>query len=145
MKDDHDKMKGFTLMELLIVVVIIGILASVILPNFIGRTEQARRTQARTEIESTLALALDMFAADTGFHPSSEQGLAILISAPEEMTSWQGPYVAQKTLRDFTDPWGRPYQYESPGQNNIQSYDLWSFGKDGQAGTEDDIKNFRTD
>ena len=145
MKDDHNKMKGFTLMELLIVVVIIGILASVILPNFLGRTEQARRTRARTEIESTLALALDMFAADTGFYPSSEQGLTALINASDELGGWQGPYIAQKSQRDFKDPWGRSYQYECPGQHNTQSYDLWSLGKDGQAGTDDDIKNFRTD
>ena len=145
MKNQRKEAKAFTLIELLIVVVIIGILASMIMPNLVGRPEQARRARARTEIESTLALALDMFAADTGFYPSSEQGLNALISQPDELASWQGPYIAQRTLRDFKDPWGWSYQYECPGQHNTQSYDLWSLGKDGQAGTDDDVKNFRTD
>ena len=145
MKDTHNKPNGFTLMELLIVVVIIGILASLIMPNLVGRTEQARRTRARTEIESTLALALDMFAADTGSYPSTEQGLSILINRPDDVPSWQGPYIAKKSQRSFNDPWGRAYQYECPGQHNTESYDLWSLGKDGQAGTDDDVTNFWTE
>jgi len=131
--------KAFTLIELLLVVVIIGVLAAIMLPNFAGRTEEARKTRAKTEIESTLGLALDMFEADTGSYPKTEQGLNALIEKPQQLTNWHGPYI--KKSNSFEDPWKNKYQYQCPGQHNTLGYDLISAGPDGQLGTEDDISN----
>lgn len=133
--------KGFTLMELLLVVTIIGVLAAMLLPNISGRSEEARKTRAKSEIVSTIGLALTMFESDTGGYPTTEQGLEALIVAPDSVSSkWRGPYIRQ--TRQFKDPWGNEYQYQYPGQNNTTSYDLTSAGPDGQTGTEDDITNY---
>jgi len=135
--------KAFTLIELLLVVVIIGVLAAIMLPSFSGRSEEARITRAKTEIESTLGLALDMFEADTGKYPSTEQGLEALIRKPDGVLNWRGPYI--KKSNRFEDPWENTYHYQFPGQQNTFSYDLISSGPDGQLGTEDDISNFDQD
>jgi len=132
--------KAFTLIELLLVVIIIGVLAAVMVPNFSGRSEEARRTRAKIEIESTLGLALDMFEADTGSYPTTEQGLDVLIRRPDTVPNWRGPYI--KKFNRFEDPWKNNYQYRYPGQYNTSSYDLISPGPDGQLGTQDDISNF---
>jgi general secretion pathway protein G len=134
------KRSGFTLMELLLVVAIIGILAAMLLPNISGRSEEARKTRARTEIVSTIGLALTMFESDVGKYPTTEEGLEVLIVKPEQTATWRGPYIRQ--AKEFRDPWGNPYQYRCPGQHNTTSYDLSSSGPDGQPGTEDDITNF---
>ena len=135
--------KAFTLIELLLVVVIIGVLAAIMLPSFSGRSEEARKTRAKTEIESTLGLALDMFEADTGSYPSTEQSLDALIRKPEAVSNWRGPYI--KKSNRFEDPWKNNYHYRYPGQYNTSGYDLISPGPDGQLGTEDDISNFDKD
>jgi len=132
--------KAFTLIELLLVVIIIGVLAAIMLPSFSGRSEEARRTRAKTEIESTLGLALDMFEADAGSYPSTEQGLEALISKPDGIANWQGPYI--KKSNRFEDPWKNQYHYQFPGQHNTSGYDVISPGPDNQLGTEDDISNF---
>ena len=132
--------KAFTLIELLLVVVIIGVLAAIMLPSFSGRSEEARKTRAKTEIESTLGLALDMFEADTGGYPTTEQGLEALVSKPDQLVSWRGPYI--KKSNNFEDPWKNKYHYQFPGQYNTLGYDLISPGPDGQLGTDDDISNF---
>jgi general secretion pathway protein G len=131
---------GFTLVELLLVIVIIGILAAVILPSFVGRSEQARVAAARADIEGNLGVALDMFEADTGTYPTTDQGLQALIQEPTDAQNWRGPYL--KKLEIPLDPWGRPYQYVCPGRENPHGYDLYSLGKDGEEGTDDDITNF---
>lgn len=132
--------KAFTLIELLLVVIIIGVLAAIMLPSFSGRSEEARRARAKTEIESTLGLALDMFEADTGSYPSTEQGLEALIRKPEQTVNWRGPYI--KKSNSFQDPWKNKYHYQFPGQHNTSGYDIVSPGPDGRLGTDDDITNF---
>ncbi|WP_460031314.1 type II secretion system major pseudopilin GspG [Megalodesulfovibrio paquesii] len=120
---------GFTLMELLIVVVILGLLAGIVGPNLFGKVEKARQATARTQIEQ-LGAALDSFRLDVGRYPTTEEGLAALNDAPAGTNNWQGPYLRKKTIPQ--DPWNRPYQYTSPGQHG--GYDLVSFGADGREG-----------
>lgn len=134
---------AFTLIELLLVVIIIGVLAAIVLPSFSGRSEEARRTRTKTEIESTLGLALDMFEADIGSYPSTEEGLEALIRKPDKANNWRGPYI--KKSNKFRDPWRNNYHYQFPGQQNTFGYDLVSPGPDGQLGTDDDISNFDED
>ena len=128
---------GFTLVELLLVLVILGILAALVLPKFTGRTEQARNTAAQTQI-STLGTALDAFEVDTGSYPRGTDALAQLLVAPPDVTNWRGPYLKSDIP---LDPWGHPYSYEYPGRVNQNGYDLRSAGPDGQLGTADDIVN----
>jgi general secretion pathway protein G len=130
---------AFTLVELLLVLVILGILAALVLPKFTGRTEQARTTAAQTQI-STFGTALDAFEVDTGSYPRGQDGLAQLISQPSDTTNWRGPYLKSDIP---LDPWGHAYIYEFPGKTNPTGYDIRSMGPDGQAGTGDDIVNAR--
>jgi len=137
---------GFTLVEMLAVVVIIGVLAAMIVPRFAGRSEEARRSAARTDIDANLSSALDMYELDNGVYPSTEQGLEALRvepSAPPTPPRWKGPYV--KKRGGLKDPWGRPYVYAAPGVRNEGDYDLSSLGADGLPGTPDDITNWETD
>lgn len=131
------KKNGFTLVELLLVLVILGILAALVLPKFTGRTEQARITAAQTQI-ATFGTALDAFEVDTGSYPRGQDGLAQLVSQPSDVTNWRGPYLKSDIP---ADPWGHPYVYEFPGRVNASGYDLRSAGPDGQPGTADDIVN----
>lgn len=136
--------RGFTLIELMVVIIILGILAAVIFPRVVGRSEDARRAKAITDVES-IALALDLYAADNGRYPTTEQGLDALRNPPARPPmprSWNGPYL--KTTFPI-DPWGSPYQYESPGRYNPRTHDLHSLGADGQpggAGNASDITNW---
>ena len=132
---------GFTLIELLLVLVILGILAAIVVPKFSGRTEQARRTAAQSQI-STFGTALDAFEVDNGFYPRGKNGLADLVQPPRDAQNWKGPYL-KSTIPN--DPWGNPYIYECPGKHNPTSYDLMSMGPDGRAGGDDDIANWQTD
>ena len=131
---------AFTLIELLLVLVILGILAAIVVPKFSGRTEQARTTAAVSQI-ATFGTALDAFEVDNGYYPKGKNGLNDLVQQPRDAQSWRGPYL--KSPQIPLDPWSHPYVYECPGKHNPTSYDLMSLGFDGRAGTDDDISNWQ--
>ena len=130
---------GFTLFELLLVLVILGILAAVVVPKFSGRTEQARQTAAQSQL-TTFGTALDAFEVDNGYYPKGKNGLQDLVQQPRETTQWKGPYLKSAIPND---PWGRPYVYECPGKHNPTAYDLMSIGPDGRVGGDDDVANWQ--
>ena len=137
--------KGFTLIEIMLVVIIIGVLVAMVVPNIAGRSEQARNTAAKTDIESNLATALDLYKLDNSSFPASEQGLIALISEPTATPAplkWSGPYLKKKKLPK--DPWNRDYVYVYPGSHNKDSYDLSSLGADGVE-SKDDITNWEVE
>lgn len=128
--------KAFTLIELMLVVIIIGVLSAMVVPRLAGRSEQARVQAAKTDINSSIPLALDLYEMDTGSYPDD---LDSLRSRPaQDGENWRGPYLKKKPV----DPWSRPYLYKFPGEHNREGYDLYSLGKDGQAGTSDDVVNW---
>jgi len=130
--------RGFTLIELLLVLVILAVLAAIVVPKFTKRSEQARVAAATSDI-SNIETALDAFEVDSGRYPSSEEGLKALVEQPSNAKDWKGPYLKRMVVND---PWGHPYIYRQPGQHNTSSYDLYSFGPDGQEGGADDIDNW---
>jgi len=135
--------KGFTLIELMLVIIIIGVLAAMVIPKFAGRAEQSRTIAAKADIESNLGVTLDLFETDNGSYPTTEQGLSALLkkpSAPPVPPNWRGPYLKKNEIPK--DPWGNPYVYACPGTHNPESYDLFSYGKDGAEGGGDDIVNW---
>ena len=119
---------GFTLLELLVVLVVLGLLAGIVAPRYFSQLGRSEAKVARAQIEG-LAKALDLYRLEVGRYPSSEQGLQALVSAPTDEARWSGPYL-QKKVPD--DPWGHAYIYRYPGENG--EYDLLSLGKDGQPG-----------
>ena len=135
------KNKGFTLIELMLVVIIIGTLAALVVPRLAGRAEKARVTAAKADILSNIPLALDLFEMDNGSFPTTQQGLSALVEKPTTPplpANWNGPYLKRKPV----DPWGNTYQYVSPGVHNRDDYDLYSYGRDGTDGGDDDITNW---
>ena len=137
---------GLTLIEVMLVVIILGVLVALVVPQFTGRTEQARIAAARADINANIAVALEMYMLDNGFYPTTEQGLEALIRKPELPPipeAWNGPYLKKNTA--FKDPWGEKYIYVSPGEHNPESYDLYSMGPDRKKGGGDDIQNWETE
>ncbi|MBU1125288.1 MAG: type II secretion system major pseudopilin GspG [Candidatus Omnitrophica bacterium] len=130
--------RGFTLIELMLVVIIIGALVAMVMPRLTGRGEQARVTAAKADIQANIATALKLYELDNGSFPPSSDGLNALLSKPGTAHNWNGPYLEKKPL----DPWGREYKYRSPGEHRPQDYDLYSMGNDGQDGTGDDVVNW---
>jgi len=129
--------RGFTLVEMLLVVTIIGILAALVIPKIAGTGERARVTAAMADINGGIKSALGQYEVDNGFYPKSLQDL---IQAPGNARNWHGPYFDPPKLP--VDPWGYNYVYYFPGKHNPNSYDLLSVGPDGKEGTEDDIGNW---
>jgi general secretion pathway protein G len=126
--------RAFTLVEMLLVVTIIGILAALVIPKIVGRSEQARTTAVRADLAS-IKTALDAFEVDNGAYPKSAMDL---MTAPANAPHWHGPYLDKIPQ----DPWGFNYIYYYPGKHNAGSYDLLSVGPDGKEGTDDDIGNW---
>ena len=121
-------MRGFTLLELLVVMVIIGLLAGYVGPKLFGQIGKSEVKVTRAQIDG-FGKALDQYRVDTGHYPNTEQGLAALISAPAGETKWGGPYLAKGIPKD---PWGNEYHFLSPGEHG--DYDLQSYGRDGRPG-----------
>lgn len=128
--------RAFTLIEIMLVVIIIGALVAMVMPRLTGRAEQARITAAKADINVNIATALKLYELDNGRFPTTEEGLNALLNPPPSTPNWNGPYLEKKPI----DPWGRPYQYRSPGQHRTD-YDLYSLGKDGIE-SSDDVKNW---
>jgi len=126
--------RGFTLIEILVVIVVIAILATLVAPNVFQHVGAAKDATAKSQIEM-LGAALDAYRLDNGRYPSTEQGLVALWEKPtiDPPTNWKAPYLRKPVP---VDPWGRAYVYAFPGQVNTQGYDLVSYGADGKAGGE---------
>jgi general secretion pathway protein G len=124
---------GFTLIEMMVVMVIIGLLMALVGPRFIRQEEKAKSKAAKAQIE-LLGTALDTFRLDVGRYPTTQEGLAALVQRPFGLDRWDGPYLKKDVP---LDPWNRPYYYRSPGENG-RPYDLYSLGADGAPGGEGD-------
>jgi general secretion pathway protein G len=126
--------RGFTLIEILLVMTIIAILAAIVIPKMVGRSEQARQTAAHADL-SSIKTALAAYEVDSGGYPKSLQDL---IQQPGNAKNWHGPYLENLPQ----DPWGNPYVYTFPGRHNPNGFDIYSAGPDGKAGNDDDIGNW---
>jgi general secretion pathway protein G len=124
----HNAERGFTLLELLVVVVIIGLLAGLVAPRYFDQVGKSNTKIAKAQIDA-LEKALDQYRLDVGSYPSTEMGLQALFVKPNNVERWQGPYLKKPAP---PDPWGRPYRYKSPGEH--AEYDIVSYGADGQPG-----------
>jgi general secretion pathway protein G len=124
------KRRGFTLIELMIVIIIIGLLAGLVGPKLFGKLTQAKQKAAKAQIE-LFGTALDAFRLDVGRYPTTEEGLKALREKPSGVEEWKGPYLPKDIP---LDPWGRPYLYKCPGDHG--EYDLLSYGLDGVEGGE---------
>ena len=130
------KRSGFTLVELLVVIVIIALLSSLVAPKFFGKLDSAKVKTCYTQMQM-LSQALDSFRLDVGKYPTSEQGLQILWVKSSDLKNWDGPYLPKPVNQD---PWGNSYHYKQPGKNS-NPYDLYSLGSDGKEGGNDDAKD----
>jgi len=135
----NSRQSGFTLLELLVVLVILGLLAGYVAPKYFAQIGKSEVKTAKAQIDG-LEKALDQYRIDTGHYPSTEQGLAALDAKPADEARWDGPYLKKKVPND---PWGKPYQYRTPGEHG--ELDLFSLGRDGApggSGQDADINNW---
>ena len=130
---------GFTLLEILVVLVILGLMASLVGPQLFKQLGGSKTRAAQLQIQE-LSAALDLYRLELGGYPSTEQGLEALISKPRNVENWNGPYLKKNVIR--MDPWGNPYQYRSPGQNG--EFDLWSLGADKREGGDGENRDVRS-
>ena len=126
--------KGFTLLELVVVIIVLGLLVGLVGPQIFGRLGEAKSTTAKTQIEM-IGVALDNYRLDNGSYPTTSQGLEALRTKPAGASNWRGPYLRKPVP---LDPWKRAYIYRSPGQKSSDGYDLMSYGRDGQPGGTDE-------
>jgi len=130
---------GFTLIELMLVMVILATMAAIVLPKFTGRAKQAKITAAKTQI-AQFEVALDAFEIDIGRYPTTPEGLRALVQKPAtDSDGWLQPYIKRDVPKD---PWDNEYVYRYPGQYNEDGYDLYSIGPDRKLGGDDDITNW---
>ena len=127
---------GFTLIEMMVVMVIIGLLMALVGPRFIRQEEKAKVRAARAQVE-LLGTALDTFRLDVGRYPTTQEGLAALRQRPFGTDRWDGPYLKKELPKD---PWDKPYYYRSPGESG-RPYDLYSLGADGTPGGDGDARD----
>lgn len=135
--------RGFTLIEIMVVILVLGILAALVAPNVFQHVGTAKDAAARSQIE-LFGAALDAYRLDNDAYPSTTQGLEALRREPLSQPrprNWRGPYLRREIP---ADPWGRPYEYRSPGEANPWSYDLVSYGRDGTPGGEGDDADIRS-
>lgn len=132
--------QGFTLMEIMLVVVIIGILAAAVMPKLVKQVPFVQNRRATSDI-ATISNVLDTYYMQNNDYPSTDQGLKALMEKPSSNPvpkNWNGPYLKKIPM----DPWGIEYKYKCPGEHNPDEYDIWSLGKDGVENTADDIANW---
>jgi general secretion pathway protein G len=130
-RDERRRQRGFTLLELLVVLAIIGLLVGLVAPAALHQLGSAKEKIAHQSIER-LTTVLDLYKLDVGSYPTTEQGLQALITSPPGVKRWNGPYMKGNKLPD--DPWGRPFQYRIPSQRPGYEFDLYSLGPAGQSG-----------
>jgi len=140
------KRQGFTLMEVLLVLVILVVLMGFAVPSLLGSKKKADIDAAKTQI-GLFRTALEKYALDMNTFPSSENGLDVLVVEPsdveeEQLANWAGPYITTSAKEAPRDPWGQPYYYEFPSTHDSEYPDIWSAGPDTKEGTEDDVVNW---
>jgi general secretion pathway protein G len=140
---DNSKRRGFTLIEILVVIAIITLLAGLTIAN-VGKLFGGSQIDiAKLFVNQSMKTPLVTYRLQMGSYPSTEEGLQALVTAPANKADrWRGPYLAEGTKVPINDPWGEPYLYRYPGTHNKEGYDLWSKGPDKADGTDDDIGNW---
>lgn len=133
------KSGGFTLIEIMVVIVILGVLGAMVVPSVLGRTGEARKKAAIVDLKA-IGTALDLYRMDNFVYPSTDQGLEALVRKPSgypEAKNWSEPYLAKTPV----DPWGNPYEYTNNGGTGSGAYDLFSLGADGKPGGEGEAED----